>query len=404
MNVLYISYWGIGDPLTTASVMPSLKILAPYAKHLYLATIERGENKPASLPGLVIHLPFYSFSRLPRFAEKISDLIRFSIKLLLICKRKDIDLIICRGAMAAIFPVFLHRLTRLPFLVESFEPHADYMLEGNTWKNSQFEYKFQRWIEGKAATFASVVMPVSYSYADHLARAGVPEDRIVVMPCCVDNDKFKFNPISRMTIREHLRISEDITVGIYVGKFGDLYWNHEAYHVFKQCNDFFGGKFFLIILSQQDANNILEKLRAVEFPSNRAFVASVSHELVPEYLSASDFSFSLARFSPSRRFLSPIKNGEYWANGLPILLSRSVADDETLIIENNAGAVFDLNEASIDLSLRTIQQLIRCGRDELAKKISAIAAQRRSFEIIENGYKKIFEQNLKYTISNLHKG
>lgn len=394
MNVLYISYWSIADPLTTATVIPNLEIIRQYADQLYLATIERGDRKSATLPDAIIHLPFYSFTRLPRFAEKVTDIGLLSIKLLRTVKRRNIDLIVCRGAMAAIFAVFLNRFLRLPFLVESFEPHADYMLEGNTWKRSSIEYKFQRWIEKKSLTHASVLMPVSYSYAHHLMNAGVPVDRIMVMPCCVDTAKFKFNPADRMTMRANLGISEDMTVGVYVGKFGDLYLNDEAFWIFKQCYDFYRGRFFLIILSQQNIRDITQRLHAMEFPTNQTFVASVPHEVVPAYLSASDFSFSLARSSPSRRFLSPIKNGEYWANGLPILLSKSVEDDERVIRERNAGAVFDLTTVSIKSSLVKMQELVRSGRDELGKKISVIASETRSFDIVKRGYRRIFEERL----------
>src|SRR5688500_1160370 len=135
---------------------------------------------------------------------------------------------------------------------ESFEPHAEYMVEGKTWKKSGFEYAFQRWVEDQTKKKALVLMPVSYNYAKHLVNTGISENRITVMPCCVDNEKFKFNEDARMRIRRELGVSSETVVGIYVGKFGDIYLNEEAFDLFRQTEQFFGNNFFLIILSPQD--------------------------------------------------------------------------------------------------------------------------------------------------------
>jgi hypothetical protein len=233
-------------------------------------------------------------------------------------------------------------------------------------------------------------MPVTYNYADFLVEKGIPSERILVMPCCVDIEKFAYNEVARWRVRDKLEIPDIAKVGIYVGKFGDIYLKKEAFTLFKQAYDFFGDSFFLIILSPQSGEEILENLAAVNFPSKNVYVNTVTHDKVPEFLSAADFAFSLVRTSPSRKYCSPVKNGEYWANGLPILLPREVGDDEKIIKESKAGAIFDIEESTIVPSLDIIKNLMIQGRSVLSTKISLLAHQHRNFDIIANGYRKAF--------------
>jgi glycosyltransferase involved in cell wall biosynthesis len=390
-RLLYINYWGIDDALTISTVYPNLKIIRPYCSEIYLATVERNGKKRASVPDDIVHVPFYSATWLPRILEKVYDVTFFCFKLFFLVKKRKIDLVICRGSMAAIFGVFLNRTTGLSFMVESFEPHSDYMAEGDTWKKNGLEYRFQKWIEEQSSNRALYVMPVTHNYANFLTEKGVPSERILVMPCCVDIEKFSYNEIARMQIRKKLNIAGTAIVGVYVGKFGDIYLKKEAFTFFKQAYDFFGDSFFLIILSPQDIKEIEANLAVENFPKEKAFVSTVSHDSVPEFLSAADFSFSLVRTSPSRKYCSPVKNGEYWANGLPILLPKGVGDDEMIIrMAKAGGAIFDIDDGTIMPSLSVVKELISYGRLDLARKISPIALQHRNFEIIANGYKEVF--------------
>lgn len=388
---MYVSYWSLGDALTEATVFPNLNILRLYCSRIYLATIERNVDR-TTLPEGIVHIPFHSVTWLPRVVEKLIDILFFSIKLIHFVRKEDIKILICRGAMAAMFGLVLNRTFGLPFMVESFEPHAEYMVEGNTWKRSGFEYKFQRWIETQTRKKASYLMPVSNNYKEELIRSGISPARIVVMPCCVNAEKFAFNSEVRLQVRGALGICEQSIVGIYVGKFGDLYLKGEAFRLFKEVNDFFRGNFFLIVLSPQEATTIKNSLQAVGFPLEKCFVAKVENKRVPDFLSAADFAFSLARPAPSGKYLSPVKNGEYWANGLPIILSKGVGDDEAIILKYNAGVIFDPSSICYQTPLGLIKELVSQDRAALARKISGLARHYRGFEIIEEGYEKIFAQ------------
>jgi glycosyltransferase involved in cell wall biosynthesis len=389
VKVLYISYWSLSDPLTEATVLPNLKILKKYCASIHFATIERNRHQvPVSAE--VIHIPYHSLTGMPRFIQKISDVILVGLRLFFVARRKRIDTVICRGSMAAIFGVFLNRLIGLPFLVESFEPHADYMAEGNTWRKSGIEFRFQKWIESQCLARASFLMPVSQQYAQFLVSRGVSPEKIEVMPCCVDTDRFRFSEEARVRLRAQLQIPDGTRVGIYVGKFGDLYLREEAFNLFRLALDSFKNNFFLIVLSPQDDEDIRIRLSEAGFQPTSFHVARVENSEVPSYLSAADFAFSLARPAPNRKYLSPVKNGEYWASGLPILISETGGDDDAIAEKNRAGVIFEITEPSIRSGLDAIREIISNGRNAVARNISPIAEQYRGFRIIEDAYERIF--------------
>lgn len=395
MRLLYISYWGINDVLTKATVLPNLRILRPYFDEIYVATIERNGNQAVDFRDKgVHHVPFYSYPRLPRLAVKALDFIFFAVKLFVLVRRRKIDVVICRGSMAAAFGVFLHRVLGKPFMVESFEPHADYMADGGTWKKNGIEYKFQKWIEQQCIDQAKMLFPVTRNYLKALIAAGVAHEKMYVMPCCVELDQFQYDRQAREKIRINLKVKDHHFVGVYAGKFGDIYLDEEAFDLFKRTYEFFNNKFFLIILTPHHREDILNRLVKVGIKKELAHVDFVDHAEVPQYLSAADFAFSLIRTSPSRKYCSPIKNGEYWANGLPVLLTKGVGDDEQIIHDHHVGAILDLDADNLIIALQEVVNLLGTGRTTVAQTISRIANRYRHFDLIATGYHKILSKRV----------
>jgi glycosyltransferase involved in cell wall biosynthesis len=390
VRLLYIDYWGVRDPLTISTVFPNLEILRTYCSEIYLTTVERKGRVAGGVPHGIRHVPFYTVRWLPRTLQKLYDVVFFSLQLLWLARSKKIDLVICRGALAAIFGLVLHRFSKLPFFVESFEPHSQYMVEGGTWTRGSVEFKFQSWIEHETPKRATWVMPVTNNYRKVLIDLGTQERKVIVMPCCVDLEKFKFDSFSRDAIRNTLNVSSTTKIGIYVGKFGDIYLADDAFEIFKHSFDFFSRRFFLIILSPHNKDYITANLQRVGIPLDQSFVGCVPHDQVPDYLSAADFAFSLVRPSPARKFCSPVKNGEYWANGLPILMPEGVGDDDSIIREENGGACYDANVESLLNALERIKSMLIEGRSVQALRIAELARRHRNFKIISNSYQVVF--------------
>ncbi len=349
MNILFISNWGVNDGLSKATIYPHLQILQD--KHevtkVLLVTMERTE----SIKDIKFHLPFdnikiehHPFNAAPVEAsihKKMLDYVRIPRSIKKWFKSKNIDLIIARGTPAGAIAYKLYKKTKTPFLVESFEPHAEYMFDSGVWSKSDPRYIFQKKWENSQIENATGLMPVSNNYKEELIKRAVSENRIYVVPCSADMTVFNFSEATREKVRNECNIQLDEVVGIYVGKFGGMYLKEEAIKLFKSAQTFFGQKFRLVILSPQPAEQIKNLLKAAFENQDAVIIKSVNQKEVANYLNAADFAFATYKPGETKKHLSPIKIGEYWACGLPVVLTKGVGDDSDIIESEGGGILFD---------------------------------------------------------------
>jgi len=119
----------------------------------------------------------------------------------------------------------------------------------------------------------------------------------------------------------------------------------------------------------------------------RVFTAKVPYAKVPAYLSAADFAFSLQNPKPSNLYLSPVKNGEYWAAGLPIVLSDGVGDDHRLVLKEKAGALLkSVDKSELQQVFSRIDELLK--EDGLKERMKQLSADHRNFSIARVVYEK----------------
>ncbi len=203
---------------------------------------------------------------------KTDDFLRFPQKLVGLATQHRSDFLLARGAPAGALAYLVWKQNKLPFYVESFEPHADYMLESGVWKSYDPRYLFQRYWEKKQKQLALGLLPVAENYRQQLIREGVSGERIVTVPCSVDVATFKYDEARRKHVREQLGFAATAPVGIYVGKFGDIYYDAEAFDLFKAAADHFGPDFRLIILTPNIQSEVRAKLAKVGFTEAQVFV------------------------------------------------------------------------------------------------------------------------------------
>ena len=85
------------------------------------------------------------------------------------------------------------------------------------------------------------------------------------------------------------------------------------------------------------------------------FITTLRKKDIPPYLNASDFGFVPVKQSPSRKFCSPIKDGEYWACGVPLLIFKGISDDYLVAEEKEIGIV--MNDTSTESYQQTVEQI-----------------------------------------------
>lgn len=397
MRILFLSYWGLHDGLTTSTVFPHLRILQERedVEAIRLVTIERGPHaqdelffSPAFDINKISFEPLRSRQSRNVILNKIEDFTRFPTELGRQVTEFKPDFIVARGAPAGALAYLVWQKTKLPFYVESFEPHADYMLESGVWQRYDPRYLFQRHWEKRQKQVALGLMPVAENYSRQLVAEGVPTARIATVPCSVDTNSFAFSTTARQRVRQQLGFTTTSIVGVYVGKFGGIYYDTEAFNVFRAAAKYFGTNFRLIILTPDASLEVRGKLRVAGLADEHVFITKAPHHEVSAYLSAADFAFATIKPAPCRLFCSAIKIGEYWASGLPVLLPPGIGDDSVITERDGGGAVFDLAQPdSLAVAFRQLEVILN--QPDCRSQIRQLAVKYRSVERAREAYKAL---------------
>ncbi|MBK7555992.1 MAG: glycosyltransferase [Flavobacteriales bacterium] len=391
MKILYISYWSLGDPLNASAIFPYFPLLvkeknATITFYTFENSRDKLEELPFHLPGVEhrpLHLRRLGFSAL----SKLELLMRGRRELIREARSGAYDMIFAKGSMAGSFAHDVHMATGVPYVVESFEPHSEYMAECGVWPRFGFRYRVFSMYERRQVEHAHRIITVTHNHRDDLIASGVAADRVSVIPSITDIERFQFDPQDRVRMRAQLGIGPDEKVGIYVGKFGGLYYDREAFELFKRSMDHFKGM-HIVILSPMDHAWIRERALQVGIDPERLHVTSAQHNDVPAFLSASDIAFSPIKPAPVKLYQCPVKNGEYWANGLPILMTDLVADDHRLLRKGIGGSVFGAGLAGLDEALQTMQGILADPDHRVA--IAGLARKYKTLDLARAVYDTLF--------------
>jgi len=388
MNILYIGYWSVIDSLSEAAIRPHLLMLSGMdsVDSIIYISIERDVFKkmtPISI-SKCIHIPLYSRNIPFTILNKFFDYYSFPKRLKAIIAKHKIDLCIGAGTQAGALLYLACKENDIPFVVSYYDPHADYMYALGVWKVYDPRYVMLHYWEKQLKKYAKAVFPVSHGYANTLISEGINDSRVYTVPCATDLTQFIVNTDQRLEIRRELNWPHE-KVGIYVGKFGDIYFDDEAFMLFKRIKSRIPD-FKLIILSSAEQDKLRDKLAQCGFMQHEIYIAFVAHSEVPKYLNAADVAFCLHRPHRYSYAYSPIKNGEYWACGLPVIISENIGDDSSILKDTALGVVLNNVANMSDSEMDKLNQLLsRNAREEIRK----LAMKHRSTQIARQVFAKI---------------
>lgn len=392
MNILYLGYWSINDGLTQAAIVPHLKVLSTFEQitNIYYLSIERGlwpESHSINISKCK-HIPLSSRNIPNTIINKSVDYYTFPKLLKKFIDQNKVDFCIGAGTHAGALLYLACRRNDVPFIVSYFDPHADYMRALKIWKKYDPRHIMLHYWEKQLKKYARAIFAVSKGYGNTLVNEGIDTKRVFVTPCTTDLATFIINDQWRIDIRKQLGWNATDVVGIYVGKFGDIYFDDKAFDLFMELKKVIGD-FKVIILSASKKEWLKEKLRHRGFSSEEMFVDLVDHDEVPAYLNASDVAFCLHKPHEYSYAYSPIKNGEYWACGLPVIISENIGDDSFIIKESDSGII--LKDISKFDHKKTASKLMELLKRTDRSEIRQLAIRYRNPDVLVKVYTRILE-------------
>jgi glycosyltransferase involved in cell wall biosynthesis len=401
-NILVITYWSYKDPLIQTYTLPYVRIISKYIppqSTIYLVTFEQSHltlsseehlNAEKELEGYNIKWIRYNYAKLG--LKSIINTALFLNKLIFLIFSKKIAFIHTWCTPAGSLGYIRSRITRRPLILDSYEPHAEACIENGSWAKGGKAFKLLYWFEKKQSQRATHFIAAAKSMKQYaIEKYGVTPLSIFVKPACVDLEKFKPQPFKDISLLRSLGL-EDKIVCVYAGKFGAIYLDQEIFDFFKTAHNYWGDKFRVLLLTNESESSLKQYCTKSAVDFNIFVVKFVPHAQVAQYISLGDFAMTPVRSVPTKRHCTPIKDGEYWALGLPVVITPNISDDSDIIEQNKIGVVWHYKDKPSYLdSVKQIDTLLKTTEPQILKnKIRDVAKKYRSFDIAENIYKTIY--------------
>jgi glycosyltransferase involved in cell wall biosynthesis len=400
-NILVFTQWSYKDALVQTYTLPYVdiirKIISPERKILLLTA----EQNPIALnehetEAINADWAKKNMKLLPqlyrRFGfRKMIGLVGNLFKLYRIIKKEKIRTIhaVCTpaGGLAYILSV----LTGARFVVDSYEPHAEAMVENGTWKKNGLAFKILFFFEKKQTEKAAALIGTTVGMKQYAAdKFNVQVKNFFVKPACVNLVKFYPREKDDRLLKK-LGLENKI-VCVYAGKLGGIYFKEEVFNFIRACYDQWNDDFRFLMLTNAPREEIDVECQRAGLPKNIVISQFIFHDEVPAYLSLGDFAINPVKPVPTKRYCTSIKDGEYWAMGLPVIISPNISDDSGIIESENIGIVMDFaDQHQFSHALSRLEQLLK-SKNDLTKRIRCTGERYRSYSIAENIYRIIYDK------------
>ncbi len=401
-NILVLTYWSYNEALIQTYTLPYVRIIKdklPPNSKIYLVTLEQNHLKLSNQEKNKLSqvLKDQNIIWIPVNYQKPGIMGAISwffllIKLWWICGRDDIKKIHAFCTPAGSVGYLLSLITRLPLIIDSMEPHAESMVENGTWGKNSMAYQalwaFEKW-QSKRAQHLICAASGMESYIKTKYKL-IPKS-VFVKPSCVDLEQFNIVKKKNKKLLNELGLENKI-VCVYAGKIGGIYLEQEIFDFFKTASEYWGDQFHVLMLSNASDEAINQYSKNAMLNPNIITKQFVAHKDIADYIGLGDFALNPVKPVPSKRYCTSIKDGEYWAIGLPVVITPNISDDSEIIAQNNIGAVLKgFDKQSYLKAIVQIDQLLKTNQDgTLTNQIVEIAKKHRSFGIADKVYDKIY--------------
>ena len=251
---------------------------------------------------------------LPQFAYELAELGYSVLEFFQLARaaiRHKPDAFYQRANLYMLSGVWLSRLFGLPYLLEVNAPLAQERgkFGGLSWP------RLAAWSERTMWRNATAVLPVTKVLGRYVTDAGVPQERIVVMPNGVDVTRFA--PADTEAAKRALGLSSPLVLG-FVGYVRE--WHGLEHVVDLVAKNPALSDAHLLIVGDGPARQALEARARAAGVQNRVTITGVTeHEKLPAYVSA----FDIALQPEVTSYASPLKLFEYMAMARAIVAPAS---------------------------------------------------------------------------------
>lgn len=392
-TILVLTYWSHADALVQTYTLPYVRIMQevlPPGSTIHLVTLEKSAPAGTWITEDGIHV--HAFRYVPFGARAIGMVIRLVATCIGLILRHRVDVIHAWCTPAGMVGYLLSVITGRPLVIDSYEPHAEAMVENGTWRRGglafRILFRFERWQSHRAR----VLIAASEGMCRYAAeKYGVTGRTIHVKPACVDLERFSWKERKRQDLLDELGLHGKLVI-VYAGKFGGIYLDREVFDLFKAAHDHWGDRLHVLLLTSHRPAELTPFIHAAGLDEGMFTLRFVPHAAIPGYMGLGDLAITPVRSVPTKRCCTPIKNGEYWALGLPVVITPDISDDSRIIAEHGIGAVLEgLGAPHYRKAVQVIDDMLKKqDMRALYERIRPVAVRYRNFDVARAIYHEVY--------------
>ncbi|MEK6303081.1 MAG: glycosyltransferase family 4 protein [Acidobacteriota bacterium] len=396
MRTLYLCYFGLGEPLVQTQVLPYLRLLSKEGIEVTLLTFE--PNRRRAWPRDAVKametqlesegIRWYSrgYHKRPRILSTFYDIVAGAWQAARIANRHKIDVLHARAHVPMAIALMIRRWTGCRLVFDIRGLMAEEYADAGTWKEGSVIFRLVKWIERKGIKRADQIVVLTRRMRAWLIEQGLTsEERIEVIPCCVDFARFNA-PSGRDVEGTSARFEL-----IYAGAAAGLYLVDEMARFFLALRAL-EPEAFLRVLTTTPRDQVTGRLESQGLKESDFWVGSVPAAEVPAYLRRARVGISFRKPTFSQIAASPTKIPEYLAAGLPVVCNYGVGDIDELVEGADVGIVvrsFD-NQANTDAARKV---LALAARPDIAARCLEVATRHFDLERIGvSGYARVYDR------------
>ncbi|TDR38607.1 glycosyltransferase involved in cell wall biosynthesis [Tahibacter aquaticus] len=396
IDVLYISYNGIDEPLVHSQVLNYLRCLSQRGYRFTLLTFERPAAATTDSAATRAHLAALGIAWHGVAAHRgwgalssLRDVLTGMAAARHLLHTQPMHLVHARSFIPALIAWRLARRTGLPFVNDLRGFWVDEKVYRGRLREGGLVYRLAKQLEGRVLRASGAIISLSDRGSRALRDFAIWHGRslppMATIPTCVDTDRFV----------PGVRAPAPQRVFGYVGSLSAEYLPEQIVGYFAKALARFPGS-CLQLISRSNAAPILALAAQHGLPPDSIRLVALRPEQVPAEIVRFDVALSFIRPHFSKLASCPTKVGEYLAAGVPVVGNAGIGDMDGLLGDGRVGFLLrDFDAGSIEDSFRHLQSLwddaglgMRCRAVALAQ-----FSLREGVDRYDNTYRMLLAQD-----------
>jgi glycosyltransferase involved in cell wall biosynthesis len=394
-KILYLCYFGLREPLVQTQVIPYLRELArrgeiaptlltfePNCRKAW--TKEQLEERRARLSAEGIDWLSLPYHKRPSLLATAYDILAGAWKAARLVRRDGIQVLHARAHVPMAMALLARKLSPCRMVFDIRGLMAEEYADAGVWRENSLPYRLIKWLERAGIRRADQVVVLTERMRAWLIGRGLAEaNKIEVIPCCVDFQKFEQEA--------HAQEKSDRFEVVYAGSVTGLYMLEEMGRFFLALRAR-EPRAFLHILTQSSAEDAGRVLKRAGLTETGFRVGAAPAAEIPAILCRASLGISFRKPTFSQIAASPTKIPEYLAAGLPVVSNAGIGDTDALLESEAVGVVVrDLNPEAYAAAAERILVLAReAGTGERCRRVA-----RERFDLARIGgarYHKVYQR------------